>query len=237
MTAPLEAVRAVVLRAGDGNDALADALSRAGADATTLVVSKIEDRSDGDLLAAVGDLGRFRWVAVTSRNAARRLALWSKSWPHGTEVAAVAAATADAVRAAGVRVDAVGPAGTGEDLAGCIEDGPVLVLAAAAARRELPEALIARGIAVHEVVAYETVALGLTDAARELVGRAEVLVAAAPSSLDAVVASGVSLVGRRVVALGPTTAARASSLGALVTVAEDRTAPAVVVAVAKALAR
>jgi uroporphyrinogen-III synthase len=237
--APLDGVRVAVLRVGDGEDRFGAALRVLGATATTVRVGEVVDRPDAELRDDVGVLARFRWVVVTSSSAARRLALWSASWPPQVQVGAVGASTASVVERAGVRCAATAPDGTAAGLATCIEQGPVLFLAARGARRELVDALSSRGIDVAVVVAYDTVLLELDAETLHALREARVIVATSPSGIDAVRAAdgGTELLaGSLVVAIGPTTSAHAEQLDVRVAAtAQRRDADSVVAAVRRAL--
>lgn len=239
--APLDGIRAAVLRVGDGADTFAEALAVLGATATTVRVGDEVDRADAEVRDGVGELARFHWVLVTSSHAARRLALWSASWPPQVLVGAVGASTASVVERAGVACTATSPDGTAAGLATRIDQGPVLFLAAQGARRELVDALRNRGIDVVVVVAYETVLRELGAATLDELRNADVIVATSPSGIDAVLAAngGTDLLGRStLVAIGPTTSSHAEALGLLVaTTAEQRDADSVAAAVRRALQR
>jgi uroporphyrinogen-III synthase len=225
---PLDGVDVVVLRVGGGVDEFAASLQALGAAATTLRVADVVDVPDAELRQGAGDLAAYRWVVVTSAQAARRLAIWSASWPPAVQVAAVGGATASAVVDVGVRCDATSPDGTAAGLATRIEHGPVLFLAARGARRELVEALRGRGIDVVVVVAYETVLRELEAADLGTLRDAAVIVATSPSGIDAVRAAdgGTELLGcAAVVALGPTTADHAEHLGIRVAAIAPRRDP------------
>jgi uroporphyrinogen-III synthase len=175
----------VVLRVGDGPDAVRDELERRGATAMTARVAVVRDRSDDDVRRGVGALERFAWVAVTSASAARRLSLWSAIWPAHTRVAAVGPATLAAVESVGLRCDAVAGGGTAADLAASIDHGPVLFVAAANARPDLVRELERRSIAVTTVVAYDVEPRALDVDAVGLVTTSDALVAMAPTAIDA----------------------------------------------------
>lgn len=104
------------------------------------------------------------WLVLTSANGAEalaaRIARTGRAVPAGTRVAAVGPATADALRAAGLRVDHVPADYLTVAIASGLGDldGRRVVLARAdAATPELREALLTRGAIVEEVVAYRTV--------------------------------------------------------------------------------
>jgi uroporphyrinogen-III synthase len=70
----------------------------------------------------------------------------------------------------------------GASLAGVVEGSPVLMVGARESREELPAALVARGLVVTRVAAYDTVALAVDDGAAWALARADVVVIAAPSA-------------------------------------------------------
>jgi uroporphyrinogen-III synthase len=237
---PLAGRRVAVLRAGGGVDAVRAALVERGADAATVVVADVADRPDDEVRERVGDIARYRVVAVTSRHAARRLALWAGAWPSTTRIAAVGPQTTAAVEALGLDVDVVAPGGTARSLAEAIGAGPVLFLAAASARGDLASVLAPRGVEVVTVIAYDVVARRLDDTEIARVVTSDAIVAMAPIAIDALRAldDAARADARRVplVAIGPTTAARAEALDwpvAAVAAARD---PASVCAAVAALA-
>jgi uroporphyrinogen-III synthase len=236
----LDGVHVVVLRVGDGVDELALELRRWGADASTVRVATVSDRSDDVVRAQVGVLDRYAWVVVTSANAARRLGALATPWPPTVRIGAVGPATTRTVERGGLTVDAVAGDGTAAGLAREIDAGPVLFLAGSRARRDLDGALTARGVEVVVVVAYDTEPRTLdTDDVDALEG-CEVVVAAAPSALEAVAAAPLleaALRRRPLVTIGPTTANYARRRGLEVAAsAASRDAGAVAEAVAAALA-
>jgi uroporphyrinogen-III synthase len=232
----------VILRVGDGPDAVRDELEHHGATATTLRVASVSDRADDDLRRDAGAVDRFAWVAVTSANAARRLELWSSEWPAGTRVAAVGPATLASVESLGLLADAVSLDGTAADLAGRIDEGPVLFLAAANARADLPRGLASRGIEVTTVVAYDVAPNALDAGAVTILLESDALVAMAPSALDALDSMDDPARGAAraipLVAFGPSTQRHAAELDwPIASVAARRGPQAVVDAVGTALGR
>ncbi len=136
--------------------------------------TRYEEPSLVEAAAAAG--GPYRWVVVTSARAAP----YARCAP-GALVAAVGPATARALEVVGVACAALGDAGA-LALAGAIDEGPVLVLAARGGRRELVEALGERGLAHTVVECYETVPVGLGPRERALLEAADVVVVGAPSA-------------------------------------------------------
>lgn len=201
--------RVAVLRAGSGHDAVRDALADRGADASTVVVSTILDRSDDEVRKGVGDLARFAWVAVTSANAARRLALWSGAWPGACRVAAVGGATSAVVEGLGLAAPRLAPGGTARSLAEVIDVGPVLFLAASSARDDLARGLATRGLELVTVVAYDVAAIELDDDDVARVLASDAIVAMSPVAVDVLCdlgeAARAAVERIALVAVGPTT--------------------------------
>ena len=104
------------------------------------------------------------WLVLTSANGAdavaHRVDATRRRLPDGTRVAAVGPATADTLRAAGIRVDRVPDAYLTARIAEGLGDvrGRRVVLARAdLATADLRTSLLARGARVEEVVAYRTI--------------------------------------------------------------------------------
>ncbi len=205
----VEGRRVAVLRADGERDAVRDALRGLGAQATTIVVATIRDRTDDEVRRGVGDLARFRWVAVTSANAARRLEPWARAWPPSCRVAAVGAATAAVVQGLGLMAPAVAREGTARSLAELIDAGPVLFVAAATARQDLARALASRDVELVTVVAYDVVARELDADEVTSVLASDAIVAMSPVAVDALCAlrAAARATAERIplVAIGPTT--------------------------------
>jgi len=117
-----------------------------------------------DLDAMLAALAGADWLVLTSANGAdalaARIAADGRRLPETTRIAAVGPATAEALTAAGVRVDHV----PDEYLTVAIADGlgelegrRVVLARADAATPELGTALVARGALVEEVIAYRTI--------------------------------------------------------------------------------
>lgn len=116
-----------------------------------------------DLDRMLATLDGSEWLILTSVNGAEalvaRIAVAGLPIPAGTRVAAVGPATADALRAAGVRVDHVPSRYLTVEIASGLGDvhGRRVVLARAdAATAGLRHALLDRGALVDEVIAYRT---------------------------------------------------------------------------------
>jgi uroporphyrinogen III methyltransferase/synthase len=161
---PLFGRRIVVTRPRAQVGELSVLLRDLGAEVIELPVLRIRAILDPDL-SFTGR--RYDWILFTSANAARCLgeALAAagkdlRAVPHA-RVAAIGAATAEAVRAVGLRVDLVPPAADAEGLLeamrGPLEGRRILMLRARAGRDVLPEGLRARGAEVEIVPLYDTV--------------------------------------------------------------------------------
>ncbi len=118
----------------------------------------------GSLDDAIRSLDGAAWLVITSVNGAaallERLAALGRSLAVGVRVAAVGPATAAALEAGGVRVDHVPSryrtVAIAEGL-GEVAGKRVVLARADAATPDLRDALLQRGAAVEEVVAYRTV--------------------------------------------------------------------------------
>jgi uroporphyrinogen III methyltransferase/synthase len=155
----------LVTRPNGQADDLADDLRRRGFSPVIVPTVRIELAPAAELDAALGSLEGADWLLVTSANGAQALAgrlapEHATRLPDGLRVAAVGPATADALRAEGIRVDHVPE----EYLTLAIVDGlrevagrRVVLAQADAAAPDLRDALVARGALVDEVVAYRTV--------------------------------------------------------------------------------
>lgn len=205
----LEGRRVAVLRTGGVDDAVRAALEGRGAAATTIAVATIRDRGDDEVRRGVGALARFTWVAVTSANAARRLALWADAWPAGSRVAVVGPATGAVVERLGLEVGAMAKDATARSIAERIDGGPVLFLAASSARDDLARALGSRGVELVTVVTYDVVTRALDGDDVATVLESDAIVAMSPVAVDALggLAAEPRAAAARIplIAIGPTT--------------------------------
>lgn len=187
------------------------------------------------LVAALAE--PYAWLVVTSaRASAAVLAAAATLGPpaqvlRAGRVAAVGARSAAPLRDVGLEVmvpaDATGralAAAVPGDLAGC----RVLWPRAAAAQRDLADGLRTRGAVLDELVAYRTVPVDLTAAARATLAAAAVIVVYAPSQVAALRAA--EPPPRPLVAVGPTTAAAARAAGLVVRAVAAAPTPAAVAA-------
>jgi uroporphyrinogen-III synthase len=155
-------------------------------------------------LAGCTQVGSFRALVVTSARSALYVGLAREALAPGGRVLSVGVATARAIENEDVEVDVVGEGGA-LALAPEVDEGPVLLLGAAAMHDELAGGLIARGIEVTTLACYETLPALLSEADMDTLRAADVVFIGAPSAWR--VAS--DFVGARtlVVVPGATTAA------------------------------
>jgi uroporphyrinogen-III synthase len=134
-----------------------------------------------DTLRASLHFGHFRALVVTSARSALYVALAREALAPGGTVLSVGTATARALENEDVDVDVVGDTGV-VDLDAAIDDGPVLLLGAAAMRDELATTLVERGVVVEKLACYETVSAVLTPDEETALREAEVVFIGAPSA-------------------------------------------------------
>lgn len=231
---PLEGRRVLLTRADEASEEALRALGAAPVLWPTLEVRPPLD--PGPLSAALGELGRFDWLAVSSANGARAVleGLWARGLDAralgGVRVACVGEATAAALAQGGVRAELVPARATGAALAEALLGqgaARVLVAQAEAAQPALVEGLRGGGAAVEAVIAYRAQALPAPPGALSLLleGEVDAALFASPSALRAVAEAlpagrvlGEVLGRSAVVCIGPTTAAEAAALGVRVDV-------------------
>lgn len=231
--APLSGRRVVVTRARAQASDLAARLSDLGAEVIELPAIRIRplplDAAGADALARIGS---HRLVVLTSVNGVD--ALFARLAERGRDaralsqdalVVAIGPATAERLRAHGVRADLVPErylaegvleALAGRDLAGA----PALVARARGSRADLVEGLRARGARVDEVHLYEAVPEPAATGDVERALRADYLTFTASSTvrgflgvLDAAARERLAAGGPRVVSIGPVTSATAREEG------------------------
>jgi uroporphyrinogen-III synthase len=139
------------------------------------------------------DASAYDWLVVTSRNGARELA---RRGVAAAKIAAIGPATADALRAGGLRVDLVAPTHTQEGLREQLPEGRLLLAAAEGARRDVLDADF--------LPLYRTVEL------QPEAPEADVALLTSGSAARALAATGARM---PVVAIGPQTAAEARKAG------------------------
>ena len=230
----LRGKRIAVSRSTAETAPLAALLAPLGAEVTAIPLIAIDPPSDpAPLRAAAAALAEYDWVVVTSAHAATALAealaaaRGSAPWPPRVRVAAIGAATAEALAARAIPVALVPQQAEGAALAAelaaehTVAGARILFPRSDRARRALPDGLRAAGARVDEVEAYRTrldpapaTALAAALAHHEMDG----LVLTSPSNADSLAAAAgtglaAALSGVRVVAIGPATAARLRELG------------------------
>jgi uroporphyrinogen III methyltransferase/synthase len=225
---PLFGRRVVVTRAREQAGELAALLHAQGAATVDVPAIEIRDPADGGaaLAAAVGRLGDYDWVVLTSPNGARRLLGAIRDGNRdarafaGARLAAIGPGTADALAAANLVVDLVPARFVAESLLEALPaptapaGGRLLLVRAAVARDVLPEGLRAKGWDVDVVEAYRTEQAALDDDQAAAVAGADVVTFTSSSTVTNFMAA---MQGRPippvVVAIGPITAATARDHG------------------------
>ena len=167
---PLFGKSVVVTRARAQAGELSRELEALGAEVLEFPTIEIREPEDfGPLDGAIRDLDSFDWIVFTSANGVaafmERLGhhgLDLRAVPRGAKIAAIGPATADALRATGLRVDVVPEEYRAEALLealleGTPAGGKVLIPRARVAREILPEKLREAGMKVVVPPAYETV--------------------------------------------------------------------------------
>lgn len=223
MTGPLDGCEVLVTRPRERAGALADALRAAGARVVVQpLIQVVPPRDRAALEWARRRVADRDWVVFTSSYGVRALGpVPGEGLPPA---ACVGSATAESAREAGWRVAVVPEESTGEALARALVsamDGPrgqrVLFPRAEDAGTVLPRLLREAGCAVDDVVAYRKVVPEdvASLAARLDAGAIDTLTFTSPSTARTFVRQfGTAAAGsRRVVVIGPTTAAAVRSLG------------------------
>lgn len=232
---PLFGARVLVTRPAHQRDDLATLLRDEGADPICVPAIRIVPPADPAPLArAVAGAGAYRWAVFTSANGVS--AFFDEVGRQsrdarvlgGVRVCAIGPATADALRAHGIRADVIPPEFRGEGAALAIaaadpdlRGARVLLPRAEVAREALPEILSERGAEVDVVPAYRTGGPSEDDAIalRELVhhARVDVITFTSPSTVREVAkalgdAAG-SLGAFTIACIGPVTADAARERG------------------------
>jgi uroporphyrinogen III methyltransferase / synthase len=170
--APLTGRTVIVTRSGPRAYGLVQALRHAGAETIEVPLTEQTGPEDGGaaLRRSAAEVRQFRWIVLTSVNAAQRFMaeLRDARALGDVLVAAVGPATAHALRLAGVEPDLVPAKHSAEGLMAEFPeyvpgppDAPEVVLFACAdlAPSTIPDALTKKGWHVRRVEAYRTVAL------------------------------------------------------------------------------
>ncbi|WP_040167153.1 uroporphyrinogen-III synthase [Microbacterium gorillae] len=231
---PLSGWRVLVPRGGPWGDSVAASLREQGAVpvvaplinfAATTEPAALEDALER--LAA----GEFDWLTVTSATTVDVLYASRARIAPSTRVAAVGETTAAALQAAGYKVDLVpardnSAAGMAEELIAMEpEKRHILTLRAEAAKPVLTKALLAAGHDVHQVVAYRTVGVPVTERiARDVAsGRINAVLITSGSVAEQVSLQFPSIPDETIVAaIGPRTAKDARRAGLDVDIIADK---------------
>nr|WP_279232655.1 uroporphyrinogen-III synthase [Thermus neutrinimicus] len=165
------------------------------------------------LEALPGKLLRTDWVAVTSKEGAKRLLwAWEKAGRPLLKVAAVGEGTGEVLRLGGLPPAFIPPRATAKDLAQAFPPAQkVLFVAGDLAGRDLEEVLRGRGTEVERLEVYATRERGLSPPELALLERAQVVAFFSPSAARAYALN----TPRRPKAacIGPSTAEEARRLG------------------------
>ncbi|GAA6756705.1 uroporphyrinogen-III synthase [Thermus thalpophilus] len=163
----------------------------------------------------------FDWVAVTSKEGARRLlGAWERAGRPPLRVAAVGEGTGEVLRQGGLPPAFLPERATAKDLAEAFPEAKrVLFVAGDLAGGELERGLRGRGVEVVRLEVYATRERALSPAERRLLEEAEVAAFFSPSGVRAYA----RWTGRRPKAacIGPATAEAAAALGFPVFAAEE----------------
>lgn len=217
--------RIVVTRPRARAASLCAALTARGAVVIACPVIETVALAGGELDAALRDVARYDWIALTSAAAVEALCERRDALglgPVEVPVAAVGPATRDAAVAVGFEVRAVPATYKGSELAAAmlpLSGRRVLLPASTIARPQTAAALRAAGARVDEVFAYETRTMAPpAETLAALRAGADVITFASPSAVaafsDLTGEVGRSLLHSAVIAcIGPTTAAAARAAG------------------------
>jgi uroporphyrinogen III methyltransferase / synthase len=238
--APLHGKTVAVTRARPQASALAERLSRLGAEVVEApairIVPKIESPSVREAVRALA-AGAYDIVCLTSPNGAGLLleALEESGLDAralaGVTLAAIGPGTAGALARGGLRADVVPERSVAESLAAeltkmDLAGRRVLIARAAEARDVLPNALREAGAKVEVVALYERVREELGEEELAAVGRADYVTFTSSSTvrnfLDALGGAERLPAKARVVSIGPVTSATARELGLNVDVEAER---------------
>jgi len=249
---PLFGKRVLVTRARPQASALSQLLRDLGAEPVEFPTIAIAPPSDwSGLDQAIDQLATYNWVIFTSANGVQAMVERLRALGSdlrllgGARVAAIGPATADALRAYGVRVDFVPAVYVAEEIAAGIGDvrgERILLPRADRARPALAENLREKGALVDEVVAYHTTAAPSGDLRAILAdGKIDIVTFTSSSTVNNLADAlgqlpGEALSGMLVACIGPVTARTAQELGLGVdVVAREHTVQGLVDAIVAAL--
>ncbi len=190
---PLLGVRIVVTRPRRQQSSLSTPLRRWGAHVVAMPTIAIDAPQDGGaaLAAAVGQVGAYDWVVLTSANGANALldAVPDARLLAGVRLAAIGPATAAVLAAGHLLADLVPTSFVAEGLLAAFPAplpgrvGRVLLVRAAVARDVLPNGLRAAGWVVDEVPAYRSVAAVVPDDVLAAASMADAVLFSSPSTV------------------------------------------------------
>jgi uroporphyrinogen-III synthase len=243
---PLTGWRVLVPRGGPWGDGVAASLRDQGAIPVVAPLINFAATTDAaaldDALRRLQD-GEFDWLTVTSATTVDVLYAQRTVVPAKTRIAAVGETTAAALQAAGYTVDLVpaednSSAGMAADLI-ALETEPkkFLTLRSEQAKPVLTEALLGAGHHVHQVVAYRTVGVPVTERiARDVANGRINAILVTSGSVAAQVREQFAVIPEETIiaAIGPRTAKDARGLGLNVDIiADQQTVDALIAAVSK----
>ncbi len=249
---PLDGIHVAVTRAEGRGGPLADALRGVGATVTELPLTRIETLDGAPLREALVNLGRYRWILLTSVNAVEHVAAMLAELQRrliGPHLAVVGSGTAAAAEQHGWVPAVVPEKFVAESLLDAlasrtdVEGARILYPSAAGARDVLPSGLRALGATVDVIPVYRSAPdPDGQKSLRRLVesGALSLVTVAAPSAVDALLDALPAERARRlpVACIGPVTARAARTAGFPVKVeAEYATIPGFVKAIVAAFGR
>jgi uroporphyrinogen-III synthase len=246
VSGPLAGRVVLITRPAEQGSPLADRLRALGADPLEAPTIMVEPAPGGALDRSVREAaaGRFAWVAFTS---ATGVGAWLEragaleAGPPRARVAAVGEATAEALRRAGIEPSLIPSSFTTAALGEAFPRGrgPVLLLRADRATRDLEAAIRSKGWTPVRVDAYRVrpaAALPGEAAAALSGGRVDAVTFTSPSTVEGLVELAGVIEGPAVVCIGPVTAEAARRAGfEVATVADPHTTEGLVGALVKAL--
>jgi uroporphyrinogen III methyltransferase/synthase len=221
---PLFGLKVVVTRTRDQAGALASLLAARGAEVLEVPTIEVVDPPDGGaaLGAALGDVGEYDWLVLTSTNGAARVCARIRDGRDlaGVRVAAIGSGTAAELARHHIVADLVPDRYVAESLLEVFpypppeRTGRVLLARAEVARDVLPIGLTERGWQVDVVPAYRTVPARVGDHAREALADAHAVCFTSASTVENFVAAfGAEAAPPVVAAIGPITAEAARRAG------------------------
>ncbi len=216
---PLLERRVAIYRSAEQSQPLADAVAGLGAEPVVVPLIEVVEPADGGaaLDDALVDLAASDWVVFTSANAVAAVGRRNlDGLRRHAGVAAVGAATAAALRRAGVEVAFVPSRATAATLATELpvrRGRQVLAPLAELAGPDLQEGLASRGFDVRRVDAYRLAPLEVSQVQRRAARSAEAAVITSPSIADRFVSLGLVVPGQIVVSIGPRTSAALEAAG------------------------